>query len=113
MQHQSRAGCQNSVLSNRSGGNPPKSRRIPFPPHPLIRPIECAALRNEEFSRSYEWQKMPASWRPALRITNISLSLSGWNRSAAFTKDCKPQQLPGELFFERSSGFVYFDIEVE
>ena len=86
------------------------------PPHPAYRVrglAQLAKTKAEEFSRSYEWQKMPASWRPALRITNISLSLSGWNRSAAFTKDCKPQQLPGELFFERSSGFVYFDIEVE
>ena len=52
-------------------------------------------------------------WAPDITVTNMHLSLTDWNRSAAFTKDCKPAQLPGELFFERSSGVVYFDIEIE
>jgi len=90
---------------------------FPSPPaRPAYRIRGLAQLENtkaEEFSRSYEWTKMPADWAPVLAVTNAGLSLSDWNRCAAFTKDCKPQLLPGELFFERSSGVVYFDIEVE
>ena len=90
---------------------------FPSPPaHPSYRVWGLAKLEKtkaEEFSRGYEWQKMPASWTPDITVTNAGLSLSDWNRSAAFTKDCKPAILPGELFFEHSSGVVYFDIQVE
>ena len=90
---------------------------FPSPPtHPAYRVRGLAQLEKvkaEEFSHNYEWQKMPASWTPDITVTNAGLSLTDWNRSAAFTKDCKPALLPGELFFERSSGVVYFDIEVD
>jgi hypothetical protein len=86
------------------------------PTHPAYRVRGLAKLEKakaEEFSRNYEWQKMPASWTPDIAVTNAGLGLTDWNRSASFTKDCKPPMLPGELFFERSSGVVYFDMEVE
>jgi hypothetical protein len=86
------------------------------PTHPAYRVWGLAQLEKtkaQEFSHDYQWQKMPATWAPDITATNTGLSLSDWNRSAAFTKDCKPAILPGELFFERSSGVVYFDIEIE
>jgi|ERR1051326_950529 hypothetical protein len=90
---------------------------FPSPPtHPAYRVRGLAQLEKtkaEEFSRNYEWQKMPAGWTPDITVTNTGLSLHDWNRNAAFTKECKPPQLSGELLFERLSGVVYFDIEVE
>ena len=69
--------------------------------------------KAEEFSQKYEWQKMPASWTPDISVEDANEPLPDWNHSAAFTKDCKPSQSPGELYFERSSGVVYFDIKVQ
>lgn len=90
---------------------------IPSPPvHPAYRLWGLAELEGakaKELSQNYEWQKMPAGWTPDITALNADLRLSDWNRSAAFTKDFKPQELPGDLFFERSRGVVYFDIEVE
>jgi hypothetical protein len=86
------------------------------PPHPAYRVRGLAQLEKakaEEFSRNYEWQKMPASWTPDITVKNAGVSSTDWNRSSSFTNDCLPPLLPGELFFERSSGVVYFDIEVE
>ena len=48
-----------------------------------------------------------------LTVTNLNLDSAEWSQSAAFTKDFKPQQIPGELFFERQKGIVYFDLEIE
>jgi hypothetical protein len=84
------------------------------PAHPAYRVWGIAQLEKtkaDEFAHNYEWQKMPANWKPDMTLTNASLKLSDWNRSAAFTKDCKPQQLLGELFFDRSNGAVFFDIQ--
>jgi len=61
----------------------------------------------------YEWQNMPFNWSPGLAITNTGLLLSNWVQSAAFTKDFKPADLPGELCLERSRGVVFFVIEIE
>ena len=86
------------------------------PAHPAYRVWGFAQLEKtkaQEFSSNYEWQKMSADWTPDIVVTNVTMDLSDWNRSDLFTKDCKPQQLPGKLFFERSNGVVYFDIEVE
>jgi hypothetical protein len=90
---------------------------FPSPPvHPAYRVLGIAQLestRAQEFSRAYKWHKMPATWKPEITLTNVSLRLTNWYRSSNFTRDCKPTQLPGHLFFDPSSGVVYFDIEVE
>lgn len=74
---------------------------------------QLAKTKAQEFSHNFEWQKMPMGWLPDIIVTNASVGLPDWCQSSAFTKDCKPDQLPGRLFFERSSGVVYFDIQVE
>jgi len=69
--------------------------------------------KADELSQQFQWQRTPADWKPALTVTNLNLDAAEWSQSAAFTKDCKPQQIPGELFFERQKGIVYFDLEIE
>ncbi len=56
---------------------------------------------------------MPADWKPELTVTNLNLDSAEWSRSDAFTKDCKPQQIPGKLYIERHKGVIYFDLEIE
>jgi len=95
-----------------------QSTEITTPTHPAYRVWGLAKLEKskaEEFSRDYEWQKLPADWTPGITVTNASLSSYDWNRSTAFIKDCMPALLSGDgdLFFQRSSGIVYFDFEVE
>lgn len=69
--------------------------------------------KANELSQQFQWQRTPSDWKPALTVTNLNLDSAEWSQSAAFTKDCKPQQIPGELFFERQKGIVYFDLEIE
>jgi|GEM_PF-3383032 len=70
-------------------------------------------LKSEELSKKFDWQQMPINWKPGLAVTNLDLDSAEWSQSSGFTKDCKPQQIVGELFFERQKGIVYFDIEIE
>jgi hypothetical protein len=90
---------------------------FPSPPtHPACQIWGLAQLEKgkaEDFTHNYEWQKMPAGWMPNFMDKNADVSLTNWYHSAAFTKDCKPPELPGELFFERLSGVVYFSIETK
>jgi hypothetical protein len=67
----------------------------------------------DELSQQFQWQHAPPGWKPAFTVTNLNLDSAEWSQSTAFTKDCKPQQIPGELFFERQKGVVYFDLEIE
>jgi hypothetical protein len=69
--------------------------------------------KADEISQQFQWQRTPPDWKPALTVTNLNLDSAEWSQSAAFTKDCKPQQIPGQLFFERQKGIVYFDLEIE
>jgi hypothetical protein len=69
--------------------------------------------KADELSQQFQWRQTSSDWKPGLMVTNLNLDLAEWCQSAAFTKDCKPQQIPGELFFERQKGVVYFDLEVE
>jgi len=66
-----------------------------------------------EISQQFQWQRTSSDWKPALTVTNLNLDLAEWSQSTAFTKDCKPQQIPGQLFFECQKGIVYFDLEIE
>jgi hypothetical protein len=86
------------------------------PSKPAYKISGLAQLEKEkanELSQQFQWQRTPFDWKPALTVTNLDLDTAEWSQSAAFTKDCKPQQIPGELFFERQKGIVYFDLEVE
>jgi hypothetical protein len=86
------------------------------PSHPAYKVRGFAQLergRASELSQQFQWQRTPSNWKPALTVTNLNLDSAQWSQSAAFTKDCKPQQIPGELFFERQKGIVYFDLEIE
>ena len=69
--------------------------------------------KSEEFSRAFEWQKMPASWRPDMAFSNAEWIFVEWNRSEAFTKECMPPLFGSDLFWERTSGVVYFDMNVK
>jgi hypothetical protein len=84
------------------------------PENPVYRVFGFAQLEKgkaDEISQKFQWQRMPPDWKPALTATNLNLDSVEWSQSAAFTTDCKPQQFPGELFFEREKGIVYFDFE--
>ncbi len=86
------------------------------PGNPADKVVGFAQLENGkagELSQQFQWQRVPPDWKPALTVTNLNLDSAEWSQSAAFTKDCKPQQVPGQLFFERQKGIVYFDLEVE
>lgn len=69
--------------------------------------------KANELSQQFEWERMQAVWKPELTITNLKLESAEWSQSTAFTKEYKPQQIPGKLFFERQKGVVYFDLEIE
>ncbi len=69
--------------------------------------------KADELCQQFQWQRTSPDWKPALTVTNLNLDSAEWSQSAAFTKDCKPQQIPGKLFFERQKGVVYFDLELE
>jgi hypothetical protein len=84
------------------------------PENPVYRVVGFAQLEEGkagEFSQQYQWQRPSPDWKPALTVTNLNLDMAEWSQSAAFTKDCKPEQYPGQLFFERQKGIVYFDFE--
>jgi len=86
------------------------------PGNPAYRVVGFAQLEKgkaDEISQQFQWQRTPPDWKPALTVTNLNLGSTEWSQSAAFTKDCKPQQIPGKLFFERQKGVVYFDLEIE
>lgn len=86
------------------------------PEHPAYRIQGYAQLeknRAEEISQQFKWHKVAAGWKPALAVTNLNLASAEWSQSEAFTKECKPQQIPGELSFEFKRGIVYFDLEIE
>jgi len=86
------------------------------PSNPAYKVRGFAQLEKEkanELSQQFQWQRTPSDWKPALTVTNLSLDSAEWSQSSAFNKDCKPQQIPGELFFERQKGIVYFDLEIE
>jgi hypothetical protein len=86
------------------------------PSHAAYKVRGFAQLENgkaAELSQEFQWQRTPSDWKPALTVTNLNLESAEWSQSAAFTKDCKPQQIAGELFFERQKGIVYFDLEIE
>ena len=86
------------------------------PGQPSYRIRGLAQLEREKadgIARQFEWQDTSPNWKPALAVTNFNLGPAVWVRSDAFTKAFKPQQTPGELFFERNKGVVYFDLEVE
>jgi hypothetical protein len=86
------------------------------PRKPAYRIVGFAQLESgkaDEISREFQWQRTPPDWKPALTITNLSLDSAEWSQSPAFTKDSKPQQIPGKLFFDRLKGVVYFDLEIE
>lgn len=86
------------------------------PGNPAYRVVGFAQLEKgkaDEISQQFQWQRTPPDWKPALTVTNLNLDSAEWSQSAVFTKDCKPQQIPGELFFERKQGIVYFDLEIE
>lgn len=68
---------------------------------------------SEEISERYEWLKVAVEAKSGLVLTNVNLSKAEWSQSDTFTKDSKPQQIPGELYFERQKGVVYFDLEIE
>ena len=67
----------------------------------------------EEISGRYEWLQVAVEAKSGLVLTNVNLSEAEWSHCDAFTKDSKPQQTPGKLYFERQKGVVYFDLEVE
>ncbi len=69
--------------------------------------------KADEISQQFQWLRTPPDWKPALTVTNVNLDSAEWSQSTAFTKDCKPQQIPGQLFFERQKGIVYFDLAIE
>ena len=75
--------------------------------------IQLEKAKSDEISQQFQWQRAPLDWKPALTVTNINLDSAEWSQSVAFTKDTKPLQIPGELFFERQKGIVYFDLEIE
>ena len=86
------------------------------PGNPAYRVVGFAQLEKgkaDELSQQFQWQQTPPDWKPALTVTNLNLDSAAWSQSPAFTKDCKPQQIPGKLFFERQKGVVYFDLEIE
>ena len=86
------------------------------PEHPAYKIVGFAQLEKnkaDELSQLFQWQRTPSDWKPALSVTNLNLDSAVWSQSAMFTKDCKPQQIPGALFFERQKGIVYFDLEIE
>lgn len=86
------------------------------PGNPAYRVIGFAQLEKgkaDEFAQRFQWQQTLPNWKPELTITNLSLDSAEWSQSLDFTKDCKPQQIPGKLFFERQKGVVYFDLEIE
>lgn len=86
------------------------------PENPGYRVVGFAQLEEGkagEFSQEFQWQRTSPEWKPALTVTNLNLDMAEWSQSAAFTKDYKPQQIPGQLFFERQKGIVYFDLEIE
>ena len=71
--------------------------------------FERAKVVSEKFS----WQPVALDWKPQLTLTNLNSALDTWNRSEKFTLEMKPFKIPGELFFERQKGLVYFDLEIE
>lgn len=86
------------------------------PEHPGYRVCGFAELEKEkasQLSEQFQWERTPFNWMPSLTLTNLNLNSAEWSRSSPFTKDYKPQQIPGELFFERKMGIVYFDLEIE
>jgi hypothetical protein len=86
------------------------------PEHPAYRVVGFAQLEKgkaDEISQKFQWQRTSPDWKPALTATNLDLASAEWSQSAVFTTDCKPQQIPGQLFFERQKGIVYFDLEIE
>lgn len=86
------------------------------PGNPAYRVVGFAQLERgkaDELSQQFQWQQTPPDWKPALAVTNLNLHSAAWSQSPAFTKDCKPQQIPGKLFYERQNGLVYFDLEIE
>jgi len=74
---------------------------------------QLAKGRADEISQQFQWQRTPQDWKPALTVTNLNLDSAQWSQSGAFTKDCKPQLMPGQLFFERQKGIVHFDLEIK
>jgi hypothetical protein len=90
--------------------------RLSPPENPAYRVVGFAQLgegKADEFSQQFQWQRTSSDWKPALTVTNLNLESAEWSQSAVFTTDCKPQQIPGQLFFERQRGIVYFDLEIE
>ena len=69
--------------------------------------------KSEEFSRAFEWQQMPASWQPDTTFSNPGWIFVEWNRSEAFTKECMPPLFGSDLYWERTSGVVYFNMNVK
>jgi hypothetical protein len=83
---------------------------------PALKVVGFAQLekgKSDELSKQFQWQPASATWKPELTVAILNLDSAEWSQSAAFTKDCKPQQMPGKLFFERKKGVVYFDLEIE
>jgi hypothetical protein len=86
------------------------------PGNPAYRVVGFAQLEEgkaDEISQLFQWQRTSLDWKPSLTVTNLNLESAEWSQSPAFTIDCKPQQIPGQLFFERQKGIVYFDLEIE
>lgn len=86
------------------------------PGNPAYRVVGFARIeksRADELSQHYQWQQTPSDWKPALTVTNININSAEWSQNAAFTEECKPQQIPGKLLFELQQGVVYFDLEIE
>ena len=75
--------------------------------------LQLTMEKANEFSEQFQWQKAPANWKPSLTVPNLDIGSGEWSQSDAFNKDCKPQQIPGDLYFERKKGIVYFDLEIE
>jgi len=88
-----------------------RDSRFSPPERPAYRLRGYAQLGIEkikEFS-TYPWQPAGPEFRPTMPIP----IMTKWYWSQPFTNNCKPGGSPGDLFFERRSGVVYFDIQVE
>jgi hypothetical protein len=86
------------------------------PSHPAYKVcgfIQLERGKADELVQKFQWQRTPPGWVPTLKVSDLNLDSAEWSQSAAFTKDIKPQQIPGDLFFECQKGIVYFDLEIE